>query len=254
MNYKASSTYMLNAPGKSNVMVTDLAFYTDSTSNSVSAFQADGLNGGTFSDLKFTNMEYGLKIGSGATSYSLDVDNIDMYTCRTGIYLEDVETSTFDNMNIDCVDTSNQEHCIYIEGDVSGLEFTDVTLTGGGGYCLQLYISTRAPQPYSDNITFTTLSLDASTGRRPLIIGAYFSYVDISGLDILGTADASAPMIIWGGDAQYCDIDTIDVESGGLQLHGGGPVTSCTITNGTYGGSTIGTVTGCTVTNVSTGS
>jgi polygalacturonase len=246
--------FMMIGIDKTNVSISHMGFKGIRWDADVYGLFISGCNGVNLTDLLFENLEYGLKTGSGNVGIAYTVSDIRAVMCVTPMYLSHINGGTFTNLNLNAVSnavlkaagaSANQYHGIYLERGCTNLTFDNLTITGGGGYCLQIYLSGGT----SSGIVFNNTTLDARDGRYPLVIGNGYSDITFNGLSIPGMLDALGVAIIWYGPSNVV-IDGITAV-GGSNLHAArGTPSGCVIRNGTYKGPGIATIPGVTVSNV----
>ena len=213
-------------------VIANKIFRGDSPESGTTAIYGSGIRGATLDNLTFETSHYGLRIGTGLQSSNIVANDLTFRHLAEPLFLANVSNSTFSNLDIqaDRYDT-NQWHGIYLERGNHHLTFKNVKISGGSGYCLQLYYSHGG----SDYITFDGLTLDATTGRYPLVIQGY-SHVIFRNVTIIASPDSDGPLVrFYGGD---------DVTFDGFTASGGTSLvcwdfnapTNVTFKNGTYKG------------------
>lgn len=244
----SESAFILQGERLSDVNIAGITFKASSYASNVSGLLMVGAQNCSAHDLRFEGLHYGLKLGSGAGAVGWVVTDIVARDCLQPLFMAKIQDSTFVNLDLEAVKYNNQQHALYIERDCFRLTFTNLLLTGGGGYCLHLYASSGE----SHDIAFTNTVADATNGRYGVVIGGRFTTVTFNTLTIKQT-DASGPCINFH-DPRNVVIDDIAAE-GGSSLIGCATApasypANCAINNGTYDGPQIGTVPGVTVVNV----
>jgi len=212
--------------------VADKYFQGSSPEFGSTAIFGAGVNGATLTNLAFETSHYGLKIGTGAQSYNIVADGLTFRNLAEPMLLANVSNSTFSNIDIQADKfATNQWHGIYLERANHNLTFRNLKITGGSGYCLQLYTTANN----SDTLLFDGLTLDATTGRYPLVIQGY-SHVIFRNVTIIGGPAGGSLIRFYGG--------TDDVVFDGFTATGGdrlvswsyGQPTNVVFRNGTYAG------------------
>jgi len=191
--------------------------------------------------------DYGLKVGSSSTMNQLNVDGLTIPSADTGIYLDCVTDSVFSGLDITSPRYmgSNQDHAMYVESDVTNVVIKDSVFRGGSGYTLHMY---REGGGQSHDILFENVTIDASTGRYPVVIGSGFDHVTFRNCTFIARANADEAVFqMWGVDSILVDGFTA---SGGTALVSASG-TNIVFRNGTYEGPSLGT--GATFDNVSLG-
>jgi len=208
-------------------------FRGESATSGTTAIYGSGINGATLTDLTFETSHYGLRIGSGLQSTNIVADGLTFRHLAEPILLANVSDSTFTNLDIQADKfPTNKWHGIYLERGNHNLTFKNVKISGGSGYCLQLYYSGGG----SDNILFDGLTLDATTGRYPLIIQGY-SHVVFRNLTIIGAPGSDGPLIRFYGDSDDVTFDGFTASGGtALVSWSYSAPTNVTFRNGTYAG------------------
>ncbi|OGH08118.1 MAG: hypothetical protein A2W22_01525 [Candidatus Levybacteria bacterium RBG_16_35_11] len=229
-----TGTYALT----SNHTYSGMTFTGAGSNDSASKYGAwgSGLTNVTLSGDTFMNTHYGLKIGTGPQSSNINADGLTFRHLAEPLFLANVSNSAFSNIDIqaDKYDT-NQWHGIYLERGNHNLTFRNVKITGGSGYSLQLYYSTPGT---SDTLLFENLTLDATTGRYPLVIQSY-DHVIFRNVTIIGGPAGGALIRFYGGSD--------DIVFDGFTARGGDKLvtwsnnqpTNVTFKNGTYYGTQL---------------
>jgi len=123
----------------------------------------------TMKDLAFEDMRCGLFL-TGSPGSGLALNGLKAERCVEPFFVSNVSNSAFANIDIQAARLdSNQYHGMYLERSLHNLTFRNVRITGGSGYCLQLYTESGA----SDHLTFDDVTLDATIGRYPLVIWGF---------------------------------------------------------------------------------
>ena len=244
------SGWMFWGSGLQNVSFNGLTFQGPGSFSSTSAIQLAGPVNCQFTNLVFEDLSFGLKLGSGPESSGLLVDNIVARRCAQPLFVANVSDSTFSNLDIQADALANSlDQGIYLERGNHNLTFQNVKVAGGGGYCLQLYTESGE----SDTLTFDGLTLDATTGRYPLVIWGY-SNVNFKNVTMINSPGATAPCVRLSGTASNVLFDGFTAQ-GGTSL--AAPYAEETpqgivFENGTYQGPTLGS--GASFENVTSGS
>jgi Pectate lyase superfamily protein/S-layer homology domain len=237
---KSAVTFILSGTGLSNVTLDGLTFRASSYGDNVSGFYMVGAKNCQARNLRFENLDYGMKLGSGPVASGWIIEDIVARNCRDAIYASYVEDSSFARLDLQAAHIvgTNQYHTIYLERELHRVTFTDVTLAGGSGYSLHLYIGSGGT---SSDLLFENLVLDATTGRRPLYVGSGWSNVSFSNLT-MKSGDGSAPCVVLGS-AQDITFDGFTASGGQALVDTSGGVSPhasrITFRNGTYDGSNL---------------
>lgn len=238
--------YMMNITGRTGIELDNLGFYSPTNTVSVDGIYLSGCTAPKLSNLRFTNLRYSIKTGSGNQGTNYDFDDITVVNGVTGMYLSDIYGGTFDNMDINAANLgSNQYHGQYMERNLNNLTFTNCTWSGGGGYSLQMYITGDYT---SSNLTFNGCTIDASSGRAPLVMTASFSDITFNDLNIIGNAAGYANFELEPGLADLT-VDTF-VSEGPELLVSTGTYSNVLFKDGTHEGTALGGGTGVTFDNV----
>ena len=88
-----------------------------------------------------------MKLGSGSTASGWIVSDIVVRNTEMPMYISYVHDSSFTRLDLEAVRlyTTTGDHAIYMERENRNLTFNDVTLSGGSGYCLQLWLEGALP-------------------------------------------------------------------------------------------------------------
>lgn len=244
--YGAGSGKILYAwNGGYNISVKNLTIkgnYTAGQDTSTDGIAFNGVTNSTFSGLTMYGLHYGIAIGSGATCKNIKIDSCSVTKCVEPLYMANVDSSSFSNLTLQADKFStNQWHGIYICHDVNNSSFENIDISGGSGYCLQLWNDEGS----NNYLTFNNISLDATNGRYPLVIGHDFNNISMKNIKMAGS---SGSLVTWYGGNNVV-IDGFTASGGSKLLSGSGTVTNCAMKNGTYSG-TLGSMSGVTLTNI----
>ncbi len=165
MPAQATRQYMLYAENLSNLTLSGLSFRAGGYADNVSGLLLPGAQNCRASNLSFEGLVYGMKLGSGSTASGWVVSDIVVRNTEMPMYISYVHDSSFTRLDLEAVRlyTTTGDHAIYMERENRNLTFNDCNLSGGSGYCLQLWLEGGT----SSGITFNNLSLDSRTGRYP---------------------------------------------------------------------------------------
>ena len=180
------------------------------------------------------NLGYGFKVGTGALTSDLLVEDYTARACQQPMLLANLHGGEFNRLDLEATKfDTNQWHGIYIERDVRDVAFHDLTIKGGSGYCLQLYYGSAT---VCTNLVFEDVILDARTGRYPLIISNGFSNITFRRCTLLMPTSSDGVCVRLYSPTNIL-IEDFTAE-GGLALvgtiTGGNP--QATFRNGTYKG------------------
>ena len=163
MSAKSRDTFIFSGSGVENLSVEGLILRSAAGHDNVSGIFMVGAKGSRLGGLRLENLEYGLKLGSGETSSGLEVAGIVARDCVQPFFAADVTDSSFSGMDLQADSTTlNQYHTVYLERENHRLTFKDMTLSGGGRFCLQLY-SNSGP---SSDLTFENVVARDATDRK----------------------------------------------------------------------------------------
>ncbi|OGH09621.1 MAG: hypothetical protein A2152_01660 [Candidatus Levybacteria bacterium RBG_16_35_6] len=197
----------------SNQVYSGLTFTGSGPSDTASKYGAwgDGLSNVSFTGDNFNNTHYGLKIGSGAQSRNISADNLTFRHLAEPLFIANTSDSTFTNIDIqaDRFDT-NLWHGIYLERGNHNLTFRNLKIVGGSGYCLQLYYGEAGT---SDTLLFENVTLDATSGRYPLVIQGY-SHVIFRNITLIAPANISSSLIRFYGSSDDIVFDGFNATGG----------------------------------------
>jgi hypothetical protein len=210
MPAKSSVTFILSGTNLANVTLDGLTFRASSYGDNVSGFYMVGAKNCQARNLRFEGLDYGMKLGSGPIGSGWIIEDIVARNCRDAIYASYIEDSSFARLDLQGVHLeSNQYHDIYLEAECRRLNFRDLTLTGGSGYSLHLYIGSGGT---SSDVTFTNVVADATTGGRPLVVGSGWSNVSFKNLT-MKSGDSNEPCVLLGS-AQDITFDGFSASGG----------------------------------------
>jgi Pectate lyase superfamily protein len=241
MPAQAKTAFILAGSGLRDVTLRGLSFSSSGFDSEVGGVYMVGAIDCRARDLRFDRLQYALKLGSGPPSRGWIVEGVQARECATTIYAADIADSRFARLDLQGAQTGRTlDHDIYLESNCHGLTFTDVTLTGGSGYCLQLYVG---PGGASSDVTFERTLLDATTGRYPLVIGSGWSKVAFGDLD-LTMSRTDGPCVLLGA-ATDITFDGFTASGGRSLLEWYGdrahPAERITLKNGRYDGPALPT-------------
>ncbi|MCL4368171.1 MAG: hypothetical protein M1337_03210, partial [Actinobacteria bacterium] len=248
MPAKSSTTFILSGTSLANVTLDGLTLRASAYTDNVSGVYLVGAKNSQARNLRFENLVYGLKLGSGPIGSGWVVDNIVARNTRTPLYASHITDSTFSNMDLEGAGTNTLDHAIYLNEQMQRVTFTNLTLTKGAGYALQLYISSGGT---SSGLTFTNVTLDASNGRYPLVIGGGWSNVTFNGVTMKSARTDQADAKVYG--ISNLLMNGISASGGSALIEGSGD--GVTLENGNYDGPRINasTITNLVVQNVTLG-
>ena len=193
-----------------------------------------GVSDVTLRGVDIGNCGYGLKVGSGALTERLTVEDFTARDCAQPVLLANLHEAAFSRVTLEAPRyPTNQWHGMYIERDVQDVTFSDLHISGGSGYCLQLYYGSAT---VCTNLVFEDVILDARTGRYPLIISNGFSNITFRRCTLLMPTSSDGVCVRLYSPTNIL-IEDFTAE-GGLALvgtiTGGNP--QATFRNGTYKG------------------
>jgi uncharacterized protein YkwD len=157
---------------KSGGAVANTIFRWSSVNNDQRGIVGNGINGATVRNIRTENAWTGMKIGSGAQSYNIDLDGFSSQNDVQSLFLANVSNSTFRNLDLSVNSSGNygKNHAIYLERGNSGLSFYNVKTRGGAGQPLHLYHESGTSGTGRD-IVFD--GLDVSSVSGPIVIQGY---------------------------------------------------------------------------------
>jgi len=236
MPSQSSQTFMMQGTNLRNVALSGLGFRSDDHNNNVSGVYMVGAHDCSASFLRFDNLSYGMKLGSGDVGDHWTVSDIVARDCEMVLYVSHVHDSTFARLDLQAVKLpDNQHHTVYLERECRRLTFANCNLSGGSGYTLHLWVEGGS----SGDLRFTNVSLDATAGGSPLVIGSGWSNIVFED-DAFVAASRGVVVQFYGGDSITFDRFKA---SGGEALVGWGysqPV-DVVFRNGVYEGEELGT-------------
>lgn len=246
MGAKSELTQILNISGTSNVSIEGVTFRSAAIADAIIGIKVEGSQGVSVRNCRFENLFYGMKIGTGAqTSGLVFADSVATNNCQA-VFAANVSDSTFTNLNlgVDSSGTWGKNHVIYMNKGNRNLTFNNVTLTGGRGQALQMYMETQTSSDASVGIIFDHLNISTSYG--PIVISQNYSGVTIRNLNASGGPTASI-IQAYGAAAE---VSVSDFQcSGGTALVGSSDATDTTamtgaatgwvVSNGTYHGTNL---------------
>jgi hypothetical protein len=246
MGAKSETTQILNLSGVSDVSIQGVTFACDAIGDNIIGIKVDGCTGVTIDDCAFNNLWYGVKIGTGYQSSGLTFTNSKAVNNCQALFVACLSDSTFQNLDlgVDSTGTWGKNHVVYMNRDNHNLTFSNVTLTGGRGQALQLYMETQDTGDTSDNITFSGLTITTSYG--PIVISQ--NYKGVKFTELKATGGPTASVIQAYGAAANVSVNGFTC-SGGMALVGSSDATDATaltgdatgwvVSNGTYKGTTL---------------
>lgn len=216
------------------------------------------ISGATVNQVYVEGSQYGMKIGQGAVASDLNVSNFITRNTRQSIYASQLQDSTFTNLDLQTVTSTNLDHCIYLSDRVYRVSFDGLNLRNEGqGWCIHMYNGYYyAGQSTwgSDTITFSNCTLDARGGAKPLIISGGFKNIVLRNVTFL-MDDGSAYAPIEVSSCSSVTVDGFEAWGGAQLVQNDGDVSNVQIKNGVYHStSPLGGGSGVTFTNVTRGS
>ncbi|MFH1186992.1 MAG: glycosyl hydrolase family 28-related protein, partial [Candidatus Levyibacteriota bacterium] len=250
MPAQSSQTFIMSGTSLSNVSISDMTLSTTAYTNNVNGIYMVGAKNSKANNLRFDNLSYGMKLGSGPIGSGWIIEDIVARNCEMPIYASYIQDSSFTRLDLEAAKLSNnQDHTIYLEREIHRVTFTDVNLKGGSGYTLQLYLSGGS----SSNITFQNLTLDSTTGRYPLVIGSGFSNLTFRNTT-LKTVSGQIVQLYGGSNVTF---NGFTASGGDVLIRVEGNISNILFKNGAYTGKTLvlpTSASGLTLENVTTGS
>ena len=237
MSAKGLATVGLSVSGRNNVTVENLAFRSDGPDSNIFAITGDGITNSTFRNLRFEEVTYAFKLGSGGLSTGLLVEDITVRHSKMPIYLHDVHDSTFRRLDLEGAgtDASSTDHPIYINTNVQDCLFEDFRLTKPSGYALHLY-ATNGTAPAA-RLVFRRIVADASASGSPMVIAGLVDGVEFYDITFVGAnrMDQSVLML-----TDVSNILTNGFQAGGsdymVRQFGGTSANGVTLRNGNFNG------------------
>ncbi len=140
-----------------------------SNADNVSGIAMHGAIDCRVQNMRFENLDYGMKLGEGPIASGWVIQDIVMRNCREPIYASHMVDSSFARLDLEGWGWSGKEygHCLYLEQEMRRVTFTDLTLTRPSKYALHLYNGSGGT---SSDLTFSNVMLDATGGQWPLVI------------------------------------------------------------------------------------
>lgn len=193
MNTTASGAWMINLQGKSNVTFRDVGFTSAAYTDNRFGIWAAATSNLTLSNLRFTNMFWGIKTGNySSISTNMRVTGIVAINCLRPMYVSDVTGFVGQDWDLDCVPysvtQSNQTHGIYIEENAVNLQFTNIIFRRSSGYGIHIYGGTG-----SHDITFTNTDIIAT--RRAVYLDNNYDKITLNDLFIPDQDDDAAALV-----------------------------------------------------------
>jgi hypothetical protein len=237
---KSAVTFILVGTSLANVTLDGLTFRASSGGDNVSGFYMVGARNCQARNLRFENLGYGMKLGSGPIGSGWIIEDIVARNTRTSIYASHIVDSTFARLDLQGVGVagSTDWHDIYLETECRRLTFTNLTLTYGSGYALQLYISPDSGGSSSD-LLFENVVMDATYGRWAICIVRNFSNITLRNVTM--TAITYGPIVSLG-TVNGVLIDGFTAVGGSSLvgvIDGGVAASNITFKDGTYDGLTL---------------
>lgn len=248
MAARSSTTFILSGSGLSNVTLDGLTLRAGSYTDNVSGLYMVGARNCQARNLRLENLTYGMKLGSGSIGSGWVVANIVARNTRTALYASHITDSSFTDLDLQGGGSNTLDHCIYLNEQLQRVTFTNLTLTRGAGYALQMYISSSG---VSSGLTFNNVTLDATNGRYPLVIGGGWSNITFNSITMKSSRTDQADAKVWG--ISDLRMDGINASGGSALIEGTGA--RATLQNGTYDGPRINasSITDLVVQNVTLG-
>lgn len=229
-----SQTFILEGINLSNVSISGLTLRAEHHTANVSGLFMVGAQDCRAKRLSLEGLWYGMKLGSGDVGSGWVVSDIVARECLDPLYVSFVHDSSFADLDLQAVKTSsNQYHAVYLEQECRRLTFVDCTLSGGSGYTLHLWLEDGS----SSDLTFTNLTLDATSGRYPLAIGPGFSDIRFTAAT-LRAGPSGQVVLFYGGDNII--FDGFRASGGTVLVEVDGNVSSVVFRNGDYTGADLG--------------
>ena len=233
MPAQVSRCYMLYAENLSNLVLSGLVFRASSYADNVSGLYLPGATDCRASNLYLEGLVYGIKLGSGSTASGWLMNDIVVRNTQMPMYISYVHDSSFARLDLQAVHLATTgDHAVYIERESRRLSFTDCALSGGSGYSLQLYLSEGS----SSDIDFDNLTLDATSGRFPLVIGSGFSNVYFRNTRIVAGPTDSVIRFYGGANVAF---EGFSASGGSVLAVVAGSVSNVVFRNGTYTGTNL---------------
>lgn len=204
----------------------------------------------------FQHCQYGIKLGQGAVASNLDFDDLVIRDCRQGIYMSQVEDSTFTRLDVESLTGNAQyDHCLYLSDALKNLTFQHLHLTADGGWGLHLYngywYANQIDALRSDGMTFDDVLIDGGGTGHGLIVCGGYKNITITNLVMKNITPGYNCIQI--EDGTNVVIDGFDIEGGYCLFEATDVNYSVTLRNGIYRGSgplVQGNQTGLTLENV----
>lgn len=233
---RTGATFIFEGSNLQNVTLEGLTFRAASITDNVAGLYLVGAKNCRLSSLRFENLWYGMKLGSGNIGSGWVVTDIVARNCTIPAYISHIDDSAFARLDLQGTGSAgNPGHCIYMAEACHRLTFTDVTLTAPSRYGLHLYSGAGGT---TSDITFNNLTVDCTSGRQPMCISDGFSSIRINNL--VSRMSAQEVHLRLGGCTGVA-IDGIDA-SGGYAFIGtwsGGRAGTVSLRNGTYTGQAV---------------
>ncbi len=224
-----------------NVSFEGLTLRAHSNADNVSGIAMHGAINCRVRNVRFENLDYGMKLGEGPIASGWVIQDIVMRNCIQPIYASHMVDSSFARLDLEGWGWSGNEygHCIYLEQEMRRVTFTDLTLTRPSKYALHLYNGSGGT---SSDLTFSNVMLDATGGQWPLVICNGWSNVTLRNVTMKMPARANGVCVLLESPSNI----TIDgfTATGGYALVGTydditTPARSITLRNGSYTGPSL---------------
>lgn len=241
MAAQESANMIFYATSGTGVSMSHLGFYAATKEGYVRGLTLSGVSGWTLQNLKFVNMEFGIKLGNGDISTGLLLEDIDAIGCKQGLFLGDTIYSTFNRLCLEGGTAgSNKDHPIYVARGNSYLTFNGLTLKviEGEGWAFHIYDSSGV----SHHLTFNDVIADGGGDGGLVYITDEFSDVTVNGF-VASNSAMELPWRMYGSTrVNFTGVDITGPGSGTLLY--GTACADCSIA-GTYNSwGALGSITG----------
>ncbi len=241
MPAQSSLTFFFYGSSLSNVTIDGLIMRANSPNDKVAGIALYGGIDCRASNLRFDNLHYGMKLGSGPTARGWVISDIVARNNRMPIFASNMVDSSFSRLDLQGVGSSglSTDHDIYLEAGIERVSFTDLTLSKASGYALHLYNGSGGS---STNVSFSNVMMDATNGRWPLVICNGWSNVSFRNVNMKMPSGSSGVCVRLEAPKDIL-FDGFNA-NGGYALVGtyGGmssPAQRITFRNGTYAGPSL---------------
>lgn len=243
---QSARNWIMYGKNLSNVTISGITFRASGYADKVNGIYMPGAVNCRASDLRFEGLGDGFKLGSGDIGKGWVISDIVARNCRMPMYISHVHDSSFSRLDLQGLRIAGDtlHHALYVERENRRLTFTDCTLSGGSGYTLHLWIELFGS---SSDITFTNLTVDATNGRYPMVIGPRFSNIRFQQSTLKAGPTSEVVRFYGGGDITF---DGFTASGGSVLALVDGSVSNVVFRNGTYAGTNLGS--GVTFENVKT--